>query len=156
MQTAKQPSSVFFSRIEAGEICYSRTVQFDFNADGKSGILTGCEGTGVSTVDLSAAPSCSATTIRITVSGVVVDIPFSYQIIPIPSRLSAGAIAGITIGVLAVCAIAGFFGYRYYRQKQQHAQVAAQLAGSELLTDRATGVQYEPVSGAYVQMPATV
>ena len=88
--------------------------------------------------------------------------PFAYQIIPMAStKLSAGAIVGITVGVLAACAIIGFFGYRYYRQRQQGAQsgsaAAARLAGSEsLMAAGASDVQYEPVSGAYVKMPATV
>ena len=79
-----------------------------------------------------------------------------YQIIPAPFRFSAGAIAGITIGVLAACAIVGFFGYSYCRQKQQQSQASAQLASSESLIGSASDVQYEPVSGAYVKMPATV
>ena len=130
--------------------------QVDFNADGRSGTLSGCQEASFST-DIPAAPSCSTSSFRIVDEhGIVHDSVFAYQVIPAPSRLSAGAIAGITIGVLAMCGIAGFFGYRYYRQRQQQSQASAQLAGSESLIGSASGVQYEPVSGAYVKIPATV
>ena len=134
--------------------------QVDFNSNGKTGTLTGCLGTSSVSINLESAPSCSTASFTYTDSrgGVPTQRTdaLTYQVIPAPFRLSGGAIAGITVGVLAACAIAGFFGYRYYRQKQQQSLASAQLAGRESLIGSASDVQYEPVSGAYVKMPATV
>ncbi len=134
--------------------------QVDFNTDGQSGTLSRCNGDSLISSDVSAAPSCSKGSFAYieNVSGIPQKrtSQFVYQIIPIPSNLSVGAIVGIAIGALAACVIVGFFCYRYYRQLQSPASAHLALAGGDSRVGSASDVRNEPMSGAYVQMPITI
>lgn len=51
-----------------------------------------------------------------------------YQIFSPPSTgLSGGAIAGIVIGALAVCSIAGFFAWKYFKRTDSTSSVSGSL-----------------------------
>jgi hypothetical protein len=68
----------------------------------------------------------------------------AYQIFTPSTGLSGGAIAGIVVGVLAACAIAGFFAWKYYKRADSTPALSAPLTEQHA---------YVNVDSAYVPPP---
>jgi hypothetical protein len=91
------------------------------DSDGTARLTTCAQGVTIS-VTLPKAPLCNVLAPLGSASGLV------YQIFsPTSTGLSSGAIAGIAIGTLAVCSIAGFFAWKYWKRTDSSSSASGSL-----------------------------